>query len=350
LSYIFSQFCLTRCKIAGAADAAAREAGQIGDNLALEAAGELAAEEVHDLRGTEAQRAVAEQARVQLTQAVRALEHHVGGVLGLRRDPVVLAAVQHIVQLRHDLPGVSVQQPRPVQVGEPIGQALRSRQVADADEDVVDLGVLDAAGRELARQPLVAVEVDLDLQREPGLHPNVQQTQIAVHEVVVQVQALALGGLHVGLPGGEAQRERAARLQGREDTHQTIVDAVTLGDLARGIFLAHLGAQVLERPAVLASHGQCMRLDALGVGQQERLDAGTVDLVRLQQLRHRPPRHDWQIAAEQHAVEARQHAVDAVLVLVDERLHASLRSPHRGGRSSMPGSTRRHLGCGRRPR
>jgi hypothetical protein len=49
-------------------------------------------------------------------------------------------------------------------------------------------------------------------------------------------------------------------------------------------------------------------LDALGVGQQERLHAGAVDLVRLELLRHRPARHDRQVAAEQHAVEARQHA------------------------------------------
>lgn len=264
--------------------------------------------------------------------------------------PVVLAAAQHVTQLRHHLPGVPVQDPRPVQVREAIGQALRTRQVADTDEDVVDLRVLDAAGRELAIQPLVAVEVDLDLQREPGLHPNVQQAEITVHEVVVQVQTLALGGLHVGLPGGEPQRERAARLQRREETHQPFLDAVTLGDLARGIFLAHLGAQVLEWPAALAGQGNRMRLHAFGVGQQERLDAGTVDLVRLEQLRHRPARHDRQIATEQHAVKAGQHAVNAVLVLVDERLHASLRSPRSRGTMSMPGSTRRHLGCGRRSR
>jgi hypothetical protein len=29
-------------------------------------------------------------------------------------------------------------------------------------------------------QPLVAVEVDLHLQREPGLHANVQQAEVAI--------------------------------------------------------------------------------------------------------------------------------------------------------------------------
>jgi len=82
------------------------------------------------------------------------------------------------------------------------------------------------------------------------------------------------------------KRSENVRLQRREDTHQPFLDAVTLSDLARGIFLAHLDAQVLERPAVLAGHGQRVRLDAFCIPQQERLDVATVDLVRLEQLRH----------------------------------------------------------------
>ena len=61
---------------------------------------------------------------------------------------------------------------------------------------------------------------------------------------------------------------------------------------------------------MLAGQRHRMGLDALGVGQQERLDAAAVDLVSLEQLRHRPARHDRQVAAEQHSVEAGQHAVN----------------------------------------
>lgn len=111
----------------------------------------------------------------------------------------------------------------------------------------------------------MAVEVDLDLQREPGLHANVDEPQVAIHEVVVQVQAFALGRLHVGLPGREAQRERAAWFDGREDAHQAVRDAVALGHFARRIFLTQLGTQVLERPPVLSGQGDPMRLDALSV-------------------------------------------------------------------------------------
>jgi hypothetical protein len=61
--------------------------------------------------------------------------------LRLGRHPVaklrISAAMQYIVQLRHDLPGKSV------------GKALCTWQVLDAGEDVVDLRVFDAPGGQL---------------------------------------------------------------------------------------------------------------------------------------------------------------------------------------------------------
>ena len=180
----------------------------------MEVGHELATEEVHDLCGADAQRAVAEQARVQLAQSVRSIEHHVGGVLGLRGDPLVLASAQYIVELRYHLPGVAAQDPRPVQVGEAIGQALRARQLADTDEDVVDLRVFDTAGRELALQTLVAVEGDLHLQREPGLHAHVQQAK-------TKLGLTAQGKLAPEVTPGQAEiarlRAEVARLKMERD-------------------------------------------------------------------------------------------------------------------------------------
>ena len=58
------------------------------------------------------------------------------------------------------------------------------------------------------------------------------------------------------------------------------------------------------------------------------------------------------LAAEQHAVEAGQNAVDAVLVLVDELLHAVVPALQ-GDRKTTPSAPRSRagrLGCGRTPR
>jgi len=42
---------------------------------------------------------------------------------------------------------------------------------------------------ESAREPLVAVDVDLDREREPGLQFDVDEAELTVHEVVVELQA-----------------------------------------------------------------------------------------------------------------------------------------------------------------
>ncbi len=88
-----------------------------------------------------------------------------------------------------------IRQAHPVDARELVGDLLRALDVAQPDDSVVDLEVLDPAPVELARQPLVTVEVDLHLEREPGLQLDVDESQLAVHEVVVERQALPSGRL-----------------------------------------------------------------------------------------------------------------------------------------------------------
>jgi hypothetical protein len=78
----------------------------------------------------------------------------------------------------------------PVHAGKTVGQSLRAHQVAHLQEDVVALEVLQPMAVEPARELLVAVDVDLDREREPGLDLHVDQTELAVHEVAVELQHL----------------------------------------------------------------------------------------------------------------------------------------------------------------
>lgn len=48
-----------------------------------------------------------------------------------------MAAIQPVVALRHDPAGVAVQDPRPIELAEALGQALRSRAVFDPGENVI---------------------------------------------------------------------------------------------------------------------------------------------------------------------------------------------------------------------
>src|SRR5437667_11822151 len=56
---------------------------------------------------------------------------------------------------------------------------------------------------------------------------------VAVHEVVIQKQALAACGSHERLALLRAEGKRAAGLQNGEDTDQPVFDVITLGDLPR---------------------------------------------------------------------------------------------------------------------
>ena len=67
----------------------------------------------------------------------------------------------------------------PVHSLETVGQFLRLLDVAQTHERVVELHVLDVVTIELPSQPLVVVDVDLNLAREPALELDVDEPQIS---------------------------------------------------------------------------------------------------------------------------------------------------------------------------
>ena len=67
----------------------------------------------------------------------------------------------------------------PVDLLETIRQLLRPLGVVQPHERVVELHVLDAVTIKLPSQPLVAVDVDLNLAGEPTLELDVDEPQIS---------------------------------------------------------------------------------------------------------------------------------------------------------------------------
>src|SRR6266851_3040786 len=74
---------------------------------------------------------------------------------------------------------------------------------------------------------------------------HVDQTELAIHEVVVELQALAFRWPDSCLVVLPPQRERSARLENGEHANKSLLDAVALGDLASQILLSRRLAQVL---------------------------------------------------------------------------------------------------------
>src|SRR5712664_2173096 len=156
---------------------------------------QLPAEEAHHFFGAEVERAVLEQSGHQVLEVFARAEEDIRRILGMRCHPIVFHRPQQLAEQWIDPLGVAPEHPDPVDALELVGDLLRARDVAQAREGVVDLEVLDPAPVELARQPLVTVEIDLHLEREPGLQLDVDEPQLAIHEVVIELQTLSPGRL-----------------------------------------------------------------------------------------------------------------------------------------------------------
>ena len=141
----------------------------VGVDLAVEAAVPLAAEKTEDVLGGKRAHRVIEQCAVQAGQGRATLEQQVGGVLGLIDDPMHGVAGEQFAEQGIDLPCPAVEDFRPVELGEAVGDALRLVGVVELCERVVLLHEAQLLLHHLLGQPFVAIDVDLDSERQPGL-------------------------------------------------------------------------------------------------------------------------------------------------------------------------------------
>jgi hypothetical protein len=71
----------------------------------------------------------------------------------------------------------------PIEALKPIGKCLGFGHVVDPEKNVVVFGKADVIGRELSREPLMPIEIHLDLHGKPGLNPHKDQAEVAIHAV-----------------------------------------------------------------------------------------------------------------------------------------------------------------------
>ena len=89
-------------------------------------------------------------------------------------------------QQRIDLPCPTIQDFGPVELGEAIGQALGLDRVVELSERVVLLYEAQFLLHHLLGEPFVAIDIDLDGERQPGLQANVDQAELSIEEVVIK--------------------------------------------------------------------------------------------------------------------------------------------------------------------
>ena len=173
------------------------------------------------------------------------------------------------IRYRAIQPGIPIQRAVQLVGRQCVGQSLGKRPVVDVHKRIVGHGVADALRGQLARQPAMAVAVELQAERRPGRHAQVDQPERGVLKVEIIVQALAavrpdegLVGLLV-VPGFV----RVAGFHRRDDVHQTGAIA-TLAEHARdNVFLADMWlGEVLDGDARLS--GQRCRTVTHAVAQR----------------------------------------------------------------------------------
>ena len=82
---------------------------------------------------------------------------------------------------------------------EVIGEALCSREVTDLCEGIVGELIWNGGFGQFSRQPVVAIEVELESEGTPCKDAQIAQTKDGVDEVAIVVEALARIGFEEGL-------------------------------------------------------------------------------------------------------------------------------------------------------
>jgi hypothetical protein len=178
-------------------------------------------------------------------------EHQISGVLDLHETPVV--GLSEDVEHRTALLGIVIEDVMQRGGRELIGQGLRPLPVVDAQKRVVSEGEADAGGGELARQPAMAIAIELQAKRTPSRHAQINQAEFSVDEVEVVMQTFAAVRPQEGAMGAFVVPGliAVAGFHCRDDMHQAgmvaaagehLGDDVLLADVALGNVLdGHAG-------------------------------------------------------------------------------------------------------------
>jgi len=134
----------------------------------------------------------------------------------------------------------------------------------------------------------VAVKVDLNLHRKPGLQLHVNQPKLPVHEVEINKQALPSGRLNKRAAFFKPEGKSPARFQYGKNADQSAFDSLVLGHFPRQIFLSSGNRQVLKRTVEFRGHRFRMLIDFVGMVDEKVLQTHEGYLILIQELGHGP--------------------------------------------------------------
>ena len=298
----------------------------VREDFAREGGMELSAQEAQDVLRSHVNRGVSKKLLEERLQGRGTLEDDIGRELALIDNPVVLEVPQDIAEEWIDDVGDAPERSDPVlSVEKGVSELLGAAEIVDRDEGVVTLTMGDAGLVELLRQPVVAVDVDLDLEGKPGLDAEVDEAEAGKDVVEVDEEALPPGALELRSALAVGDLKRSTRLNGGEDADEAVGDLVPTSDDAGEILFTGVASEIAVRPADLSGDGLGVRLDALGLARREVLEVGdskalgaeeALDAFRIAQV--------VQVALENDPVGAGEDAHYLVPMTRDKLVHGSL--------------------------
>ena len=179
-------------------------------------------------------------------------ENEVGGILDLIETPVVSQAEAHDDRTVAAREGVEFS----MQLfhAPAIGEALSAMPIGNLQEGIIEELIRDPLPTELAGQPFMPIEVDLQAEGTPSGHADKDQSQVLIEKVEVVMQALAVVRAQVDLAGFLVvpRPVGGTALHGRKDADQAGVSATFPQPGSHPVFFAEVGlADVLDAQAVL---------------------------------------------------------------------------------------------------
>ena len=140
--------------------------GKLAANLLGELGCDLMAKEGGHVFGFDRQDGLPGKLLIERLEDGLRAEHQISGVLDLHETPVV--RLSEDVAHRTALLGIAIEDVMQVSGRELIGEGLRPRPVIDPQKGVVGESETDARAGELARQPAMAIAIELQAKRTPS--------------------------------------------------------------------------------------------------------------------------------------------------------------------------------------
>jgi hypothetical protein len=287
-------------------------------DLALEVPVEFSTEEGQDILGAEAHGGVPQQVWIQVLESGAVFEQDVGSVFGLVNNPVVMHALQEVLQQGVDLAGKGFEDRGEVLLDEAVGKALGAGAVVDTHEGVFDLDVSDPVLGHFSSEPLVAVQIDLERKWKPSLKADVHEAEFAVDVVEVQAQTARRSANQARFSLPVLELETLGGFYNGEYAHEALADAVALSDIASAFVFANGCIEIGEKAANFSSELVGVLLEQIRTVRGETLEILEEDPVPVEKGLHALGIIDGQVSLEQNSIETGNRSRNLVLMLYNE--------------------------------